>query len=387
MPTLYRHAAIAHATGPDLVLEQSVLVDGDVIQWLGHDDDASEPGAETDIIDAAGAAIVPGMVDAHSHLTGPGGAQWVTRFDDPTDVLLGVAEDNGESALRAGTRWFRDVGAPRRDDRALSLTVRDAWIGRRDRPYVRAAGTWIAKNDVLPSSICVEAADADALVAAVQQQIDDGADLVKLYLDGPDKDTSPWTAAEIERVTNLAHDQGVAVTAHATVLPGARAGVAGGVDCIEHGSRLDADLVQDMAARGTYVVPTLAVLASWASFGDTTSMERFTDPDNRSTIAERTDVAYESVRLARTAGVKIAAGTDFGGGSARANQMAWEVECLVAAGLEPHEALASATWVGGDLLGEPDAGRVREGGPADFFLVHGNPLSDPSALWRVWRVS
>jgi imidazolonepropionase-like amidohydrolase len=47
--------------------------------------------------------------------------------------------------------------------------------------------------------------------------------------------------------------------------------------------------------------------------------------------------------------------------------------------------LAAATWVGGDLLGEPDAGRIREGGPADFFLVHGNPLEEPSALWRVWQ--
>ncbi len=82
----------------------------------------------------------------------------------------------------------------------------------------------------------------------------------------------------------------------------------------------------------------------------------------------------------------MAAGTDFGGGSLRANQLAWEVECLVEAGMEPWQALAAATWVGGDLLGEPTAGRITVGGPADFFLVHGNPLEDPSALWRVWRV-
>jgi len=86
-------------------------------------------------------------------------------------------------------------------------------------------------------------------------------------------------------------------------------------------------------------------------------------------------------------GVRIAAGTDFGGGSLRANQLAWEVESLVAAGLEPWEALAAATWRGGELLGEPDAGDLRDGGPADFVLVHGDPLSDPTALWRVWRVS
>jgi imidazolonepropionase-like amidohydrolase len=177
----------------------------------------------------------------------------------------------------------------------------------------------------------------------------------------------------------------VPVTAHATRLEGAKAGVFGGVDCIEHGSHLDADLVDEMANRGTYLVPTLGVLASWESFGTTTEIERFASDDGKRVLAERKELAYESVRLARKAGVKIAAGTDFGGGSLRANQMAWEVECLVGAGLEPWEALGAATRVGGDLLGEPDAGRLRVGGSADFFLVHGNPLDDPSALWRVWR--
>jgi imidazolonepropionase-like amidohydrolase len=102
---------------------------------------------------------------------------------------------------------------------------------------------------------------------------------------------------------------------------------------------------------------------------------------------ERTEVARESVRLAHKAGILIAAGTDFGGGSARANQMAWEVEALVDCGLEPWEALAAATWKGGQVLGEPGAGVIEEGGSPDFFLVHGDPLSDPSALWRVWKVA
>jgi imidazolonepropionase-like amidohydrolase len=94
-----------------------------------------------------------------------------------------------------------------------------------------------------------------------------------------------------------------------------------------------------------------------------------------------------SVALAHRAGVSITTGTDFGGGSTRANQLAWEVEALVGAGLEPWEALAAATWRGGELLGDPEAGRLREGGPADLVLVHGDPLSDAAALWRAWRVS
>jgi imidazolonepropionase-like amidohydrolase len=90
------------------------------------------------------------------------------------------------------------------------------------------------------------------------------------------------------------------------------------------------------------------------------------------------------VRLAAAAGVAIAAGSDFGGGSLRANQLVWEVEAMIAAGVEPRVALAAATWRGGDLLGLPHAGRLAIGQPAHFSLVHGDPLSDPAALWRVW---
>ena len=141
-----------------------------------------------------------------------------------------------------------------------------------------------------------------------------------------------------------------------------------------------------MARRGTFLVSTLAIFRSWESFGRTTRLERFTEPAGRARIAARRERAEESVQLARAAGVRIATGTDFGGGSTRANQLAWEVESLVGAGLEPWEALAAATWRGGELLGEPDAGRLREGGPADLVLVHGDPLSDPAALWRAWHV-
>ncbi len=386
MSTAYRHLAIADGTSPDLVQDQTLIVTDDRIEWMGHDDEAPSPPAGVRVIDAGGTALVPGLVDAHSHTTLPGGSHWIARIDDSTEELLRVAEENGQIAVQAGTRWFRDVGSPRRDGRALALTVRDSWRGRRDVPYLRAAGTWIAKAGVLPPTIPIEASDADELVAAVLQQIDEGADLVKLYLDGPDRDSSPWTADEVGRATAAAAKRAVTVTAHATTLPGAVAAVQGGVACVEHGSVLDADVAAEMAERGTYLVPTLGVMASWETFQTTTTIDRFVGVEGVAELANRKEVAFESVRIAEKAGVKIAAGTDFGGGSLRANQMAWEIECLVAAGLTPPAALASATWVGGDLLGEDHAGRVAEGGPADFFLVHGNPLEDPSALWRVWRV-
>jgi imidazolonepropionase-like amidohydrolase len=394
--TLFRDGALADARSERLRRGVSILVEGGVISWIRPSDDEGDRGPRNtlEVVDASGTSFVPGMVDAHSHVTLPGGAHWIDRFDDDPTALLEVAERNGRLLTGAGVRWARDVGAPRVEDpttgrrRALSLAVRDRWLGRPGYPYLRAAGTWLTQRGSLSSATHrIEVDSADELVAQAVGQLDDGADLVKLYLDGPDASTSPWTATEIARVVNAVHARDARVTAHATQLAGARAGVRGGVDAIEHGYQLDRDLCAEMVRRGTFLVSTLAVMRSWQTFARTTNMSQFTDAARRRFIQDRLARARVSVRLARDAGVKIAAGTDFGGGSLRANQLAWEVGQLVVAGLEPWQALAAATWRGGDLLGEADAGVIREGGPADFFLVHGDPLSEPAALWRVWRVA
>lgn len=390
--TLYQDAALADGTGPDLRVGVSLLVDGGRVEWIRPSDDEADPGSDVEVVDASGCTVVPGMVDSHSHLTLPGGAHWIDRGFDPADRLLRVAEHNARLQRAAGVRWARDVGSPVRTDpvdgrtRALALGVRDRWVGDREYPYVRAAGSWVVRTGALPAGLGVEVDDGDGLHREAMRQLDDGADFVKLYLDGPDRGTAPFTVDEVRAVVDAAHRRGARVTAHSGALPGARVGADAGVDSLEHGFQLDADVAQEMADNGVALVATLAVLESWRSFATTTTLPRFTEPERRSQVAARREWAHESVRLAARAGVHIAAGTDFGGGSLRANQLAWEVECLVTAGLQPWQALAAATRNGGALLGEPDAGVIREGGPADFLLVHGDPLSDPAAMWRVWMV-
>jgi imidazolonepropionase-like amidohydrolase len=391
--TVYRGAALADGTGPELVRDVSVLVEDDRIVSIGPADDEPDPGTDARVVDCSGATIVPGMVDSHSHLTMPGGAHWIDRGYDPPERLLEVAEHNARLQRASGVRWARDVGSPVGTDpvdgrvRGLALGVRDRWAGRREYPYVRAAGTWISQKGSLPGGLGVEVADGDALLTAAMAQLDDGADLVKIYLDGPDADTSPFTTDEVRRVVAAAAERGARVAAHSSTLPGSRAGAEAGVASLEHGFTLDSDVTALMAANGVALVSTLSVLESWRTFARTTTLPGFTSEEGTKRTAERREQAHESVRLAARAGVLIAAGTDFGGGSTRANQLAWEVECLVTAGLEPWQGLAAATRNGGTLLGEPEAGVIREGGPADFALVHGDPLSDPAALWRVWLVA
>ena len=389
---LYAAGALADGRSPTVERNVSILVEDGFIAWIRPSGGEEDPGDAT-VVDCAGATFVPGLVDCHSHVTGPGGANWIERFNDPPESLLAAAEHNGKIGLASGVRWMRDVGSPMGPDpahgreRALALGVRDRWAGRGDRPYLRAAGSWLFKKGVSPMRSSIQAETADELLDAAIGQLDDGADLVKLYMDGPDVDVSPWKANEVARVVDVAHARGARVAAHSGRVNGAREAVLGGVDSIEHGFDLDGEVAAEMARRGTTLVSTLAVMHSWLSFGDTTTIERFAGDRGRSTIEDRLEKAQVSVRMARDAGVAIATGSDFGGGSLRANQLAWEVTSLVAAGIEPAGALAAATWRGGELIGEAEAGVVREGGPADFFLVHGDPLSEPESLWRVWRAA
>jgi len=394
---LFREAAVADGRSDHLRVGVSALVEDRRVVWIRLTDDEGDLGRTDDleIVDASGGTIVPGMVDGHSHVTLPGGAHWIDRIDDGPDALLRAADLNGRLLTSSGVRWARDVGSPRYPDpedggrtRALALGVRDRWRSQPERPYIATAGTWLDRAGTLPPAAhTVVANDGDELLANAAGQLDDGADFLKLYLDGPEAGVSPWAPTEIERVTLLAHERGAKVTAHATNLSGASAGVFGGVDSIEHGDELDAETCAEMARRGTFLVSTLSVFGSWLGFHTSTTIPRFAADDFPTRLAARLEKALTSVELAHRTGVKISAGTDFGGGSVRAGQLAGEVQLLVGAGLEPWEALAAATWRGGELLGRPEAGTLTEGGPADFFLVHGDPLSDPGALWRVWRVA
>ncbi len=390
--TVYRDAALADGRGPSLRQGVSVLVERGRTTWIRPTSDEGALPADAHVIDAGGATIVPGMVDAHSHVTLPGGSHWIDRGADPPEELLEVAEHNGDLLTQAGVRWARDVGSPAAPNpsdgrnQALALRVRERWRRDESRPRLRVAGTWIAHSGVVPGMM-IEADDGAALLAAAKAQLDDGADFLKLYLDGPKREEAPWSTEDVRAVIELAHGRGAKVTAHSGFIAGAKVGIEAGVDSLEHGFELDADGVAQMARQGTFLVSTLAVFRSWATFSQTTTLPRFSSDEGKERMAKRRERAVDSVRLAYRAGVRIATGTDFGGGSLRANQLAWEVESLVEAGLTPSEALHSATVRGGELLGEPDAGRIVEGGPADFFLVHGDPLTDPSALWRVWRVA
>lgn len=316
-----------------------------------------------------------------------GGSHWIARGDDPPNVLRQVARDNARRLAGAGILWARDVGSPMAEGVPLSIAVRDELSGKEGRPSVRVAGTWIGATGYPSMWVTV---DGPGLKDAALAQLDLGTDLVKLYMDRPpsseDREASPFAVADVRAAVRAVHARGARVAAHCGWLDGARVAAAAGVDSIEHGMELDDDVAGTMKANGVTHVTTLSVFASWETFARTTTIERFTSREGRARIAKRKEGAYAAVAASKRAGVRIATGSDFGGGSVRAGHLAWEVDLLVDAGLEPFEALAAATRNGGELLGIEHAGRIEEGAPADLVLVHGDPLSDQRALWRVWTV-
>ncbi|HVS05404.1 MAG TPA: amidohydrolase family protein [Candidatus Dormibacteraeota bacterium] len=380
---LIRDACLADGHSATLEVGVSLLVENGRIAWLSPEE--SDPG-DAELLDGGGATIVPAFVDAHSHLTMPGGSHWIERGSDPPELLRETARRNADRLVQAGILWARDVGSPAGlDGRAVSLEVRQEMAGQAGTPYIRVAGTWIATDGYLPMTVPVK--DGDGLRAAALAQLDSGTDFVKIMLDPPDRsDRCPFTADDVRKACKAVHSRGRKITAHATILDGARVGAEAGVDSIEHGMELDDATAATMRANNVALVSTLSVLASWATFARTTRIERFTSDESKRRLAARREGAFAAIKAAHRAGVRIAAGSDFGGGSVRAGHLAWEVEQLVEAGLEPHEALAAVTWRGGELLGVDHAGRLRPGDPADLVLVHGDPLSDPRALWRVWAV-
>ena len=138
--TLYRDGALADARSDRLRVGMSILVEDGVIRWIRPRDGEEDPGPRggLELVDASGATFVPGMVDAHSHLTLPGGAHWLDRADDDPAALLEVAEGNGRLLTQAGVRWARDVGAPFVDDPTVGR--RAGAQPRRPRPLAGSSG-------------------------------------------------------------------------------------------------------------------------------------------------------------------------------------------------------------------------------------------------------
>jgi imidazolonepropionase-like amidohydrolase len=369
---------------------QQIVIEGDKIVSVGP---SSGPGAKAgyDIIDLSKATVLPGLIDAHTHLTG--------RPDDfgyaalgisiPREALIGAR--NAKVTLEAGFTTVRNVGA----DAFTDVALRDA-INAGDVPGPRmlVSGPPLGitgghcDENLLPYEYHYSADGVADGVAAVQHKVREnikyGADLIKVCATGgvmskgDDPHASQYTQEEMRAIVADAHRLGRKVAAHAHGAEGVRWASDAGVDSVEHGHLMDDASIATLKKNGTYLVPTLYLL-DW----NRENMAKRNVPDYIQKKMQMVGVEAENnAKKAFQSGVKIALGTDAAVYPHGLN--AHEFEVYTRLGMTPLQAIQSSLINGADLLGWSDrVGTIEPGKWADIIAVDGDPLADIKVLQHV----
>lgn len=369
--------------------QQIILIEGDRIEKIGAAKDLQPSlSAKTSVIDLKQWTVLPGLIDAHTHLTSSPDLLGYKKLgvSVPRQALLGVR--NARVTLEAGFTTVRNVGAAGYADIALRDAINAGDIpGSRilaSGPSLGITGGHCDNNLLAPEFLFKSPGVADGVpgvLAKVREGIKYGADVIKICATGGvlSKGDNPehgeYSAEEMRAIVGEAHRQGRKVAAHAHGAQGIIDAVLAGVDSIEHASFINGEGVRLMKERGTYLVPTL-YLADW-----------YEQNQDKMALTEEMVAKANVVRRARTRnvtraileGVKVAFGTDAAvyphGLNAR------EFGVLVRLGMTPLAAIQSATLHAADLLGWSDRiGTLEPGKFADLIAVEGDPLEDITVL-------
>ena len=393
-PVVLKAARMFDGKSDRLVSPGLVVVQGGRILSLAN------PPANAEVIDLGDATLLPGLMDAHTHLAS------AYAIDYNADVIDGFKKTPAERALDAlenlrktllaGITTVRDVGARDYIDIALRNAIeRGKIIGPRMRVATMALGATGGHCDELagfrPGLFGRESSLQDGVVngpdafrAAVRYNVKYGADHIKVCATGgvlsltDDVDTPQLTQEELNAMVDEAHALRRKTAAHAHGAEGAKRAIRAGIDSIEHGSFLDDEALDLMKARGTFYVPTLMAIE-----GLKETLEKGTLPPP---IAEKARAAskalHATVRKAIQKGVRIAMGTDAAVYPHGRN--AEELVILVRLGMKPLDAIKAATSVDAELFGIADrTGTLEAGKLADVIAVPGDVSADISAVQRV----
>jgi len=390
-------ARLIDGTGAAAINNAVVVVADNKIVAVGTSGSVNIPG-NAKIIDLGNATLLPGFIDAHTHLVG----RVLGDPEEQTSLLKDYASfpailsvQNARATLMAGFTSVRNVGASGRfDDMALRKAINEGWI---PGPRMETAGHALGirgghcdENGFRPGLMDpgIEDGVADGpeqIRAAVRYQIKYGADVIKtcatggVLSEGDAVGATQYSFEELKVLVEEANKLERKVAAHAHGTEGIKLAVKAGVASIEHGSFLDEEGARLMKERGTYLVPTMSAAESVERAAKSGVLKGLR--------AEKALAAAEAnrraIKLAVANKVQIALGTDAGvvphGTNAR------EFELMVEwGGMSNMDSIVAGTLNGAKLLGwDKNLGSLQVGKWADIVAVSGDPLADIHAMEKV----
>ena len=374
----------------NLLSGQAIVIEGDKIVSVGPAADAKLSSA-TQTIDLPNATVLPGLIDAHTHLTfDPANLGYEgLGISYPREALIGAR--NARVTLEAGFTTVRNVGAGGYSDVALRDAINAGDVpGPRmlvSGPAMGITGGHCDDNLLAPQFHATELGVADGVDAVrhkVRENIKYGADLIKICATGgvmskgDDPNASQYTREEMKAIVEEAHRLGRKVAAHAHGAEGVSWASDAGVDSIEHGHLMDDSSIATLKKNGTYIVPTL-YLMDW----NRENLGKRNAPDYVVRKMQAVSaVGQDTLKKAFAAGVKVAFGTDAAVYPHGLN--AYEFAVYVRLGMSPLQAIQTATIHGADLLGwSSKIGTLEAGKWADLIAVEGDPLKDVTTLQQV----
>lgn len=409
MPTLSRRGVMsskpialvnARVIGADeAVIENGALVIKDRIIVDVGTRGAVEIPEDAEIIDVGGRTVMPGLIDAHMHLTGMRTGDLVKEpLITPFGVFVARAVRDLEALINAGFTTIGDAGS------LVALHLKYAVAeGTVIGPRIVAAGLplsqtfghgdvhylpieWVdyrttRKLTPLATLICD---GVDECRKAARYALREGADYIKIMTSGgvlSEKDRPEYvqfTLEEIRAIVEEAEAAGRFVHAHAQGSRGIRNAIEGGVRVVAHAIYMDDEAIEEAKERDVIVIPTFSIVERLLEIGTKAGIPEW----GLKKAEEVREIHVENIKKAYRAGVKIAVGTDFIGGPFKHGENALELQLLVEKlGMSPMEAITAATRSAAEAVGLASrVGTLARGKLADVIVVNGNPLNDVKVL-------
>jgi len=374
---LLKNANLIDGIAPEPKTHTDVLVQDGRVRSIG----ANLKDTDAQIIDCTDHVLLPGLIDCHVHLcfdASPKPVDHLTSESDSTTLLKMVG--HARETLRRGVTTVRDLGAKNGLDLALRDAIVRGWI---QGPNMFVSGRVITITGGHCHFMGYEADNVDDIRRAVRSGVKAGVDLIKVMATGgrltpgSSLDRVQYTKEELDAVVAEARSAGRRIAAHTGGLEGIRRAVAAGVTSVEHGSSMDEATMVAMKEKNIVWVPTNAPAVSILSNSPSPDFPAEYLDAVRETYSVRRAATQRGIEL----GVCFAAGTDAGVPSTAHGGVALEIKIFHELGMQPMQAIWTATRWAAELLGkEKELGSIAVGRHADLILVKGNPLDNLDSL-------